>query len=156
MDLAIVVDADGLLLGTNYRAGEDGVRLMARVAGKALGRTLIQTLSPSLPGIQCLLSGNVEEFIRTQLSDRESLGFPPAGDVIVLEVRDAPDGVAERVSELSGDGVTAFGPQPSPNGDRWLIQGSDLTGAKEQLRTIADWLRRQGASLRIDVDPLDL
>lgn len=156
VDLAVVVDADGLLLGTNYRAAEDGVRLMARVAGKATGRTLIQTLSPKLPGVQALLTGDVESFIRSQLSDRESLGFPPAGDIIVLEVRDGPEGVAARVAELNGDGVTAFGPQPSPNGDRWLIQGPDLTEAKEQLRGIADWMRRQGASLRIDVDPLDL
>lgn len=154
--LAVIVDADGLLLGTNYRAAEDAVRLMARVAGHATERTLVQTLSPSLLGVQALLQGSPEVFIRSQLEERRALGFPPCGEIVVLEVRDGPDEAASHIAELAGDGVQVFGPHESPSGSRWLIQGASLVNTRVALREIADWLRRQGASLRIDVDPLDL
>ena len=156
VDLAIIVDADGMLFGTNYRAAEDAVRTMARVAGLARERTLIQTLSPSAAGIKALQEGTAEQFIRAELVQRKALGFPPCGATIVVEVRGGPPDTAQRMAELGSRSVQVFGPHESADGARWLVQGPDLNDAKVKLREVADWLRRQGTKVRIDVDPLDL
>jgi primosomal protein N' (replication factor Y) len=156
VDLSVVVDADAMIFGPNYRAAEDAVRTMARVAGLARERTLIQVLSPSAPGIQALREGDAEAFIRAELVDRKALGFPPCGAIIVVEVRDGPPDTERRMAEVGSNQVHVFGPHDSADGARWLIQGADLRHAKTKLREVADWLRRQGAKLRIDVDPLDL
>ena len=157
--LAVVVDADGLVLGTDYRAAEEALRALARVCalvGSGHGnRTIIQTANPQHPVLVALGRAETAPFLANELEQRAQFGFPPAGDLIVLECRPCPDDAAGKLSSRL-TGISILGPAPIEGGSRWLLQGPDLTSARRDLRKLAGEWRDAGARLRIDVDPIDL
>jgi primosomal protein N' (replication factor Y) len=157
--LAVVADADGLVLGTDYRAAEEALRSLARVAavvGSGSGRrTIVQTSNPEHPVLEALRRAEVLPFLDAELEQRAAFGFPPAGDLIVLECRDCPEG-AHRDLEKRLPDAAILGPAETDRGTRWLLQAKDLAGTRNELRKIAGEWRDGGASLRIDVDPIDL
>ena len=158
-DLAVMVDADGLVRGTNYRAAEEALRIGARIAGavKPHGRMLLQTSDPSHHAIVALKRADPIGFNEVELSQRRMLGYPPAGELMVIEARsmDDSDTAHSELVSIAGS-VTLFGPAPTTNGVRWLIQGSDLTLFKAALRSHVERWRNGGATVRIDADPIDL
>jgi primosomal protein N' len=160
VDLAVAVDADGLILGTNYRAAEEALRTLVRVAGVVpFGRgkrLMVQTSQPHHPVITALRRGDPIEFLEKELAAREGLGFPPAGEVIVLEVRQAPTDPSVLIEQAIAGDATVFGPAGVRGGSRWLIQGSQLGPVRIRLREVVQHIRDQGAVVRVDVDPLDL
>lgn len=160
MDLGVVVDADGLILGTNYRAAEEALRVLVRVAGTVpFGRgkrLMVQTSQPSHPVVTALRSGDPMEFLEIELAKRQELGFPPVGQLIVIEVRNATPESGRHIEEAIGGEATLYGPAEGPRGLRWLIQGARLTSVRNRLRTAVQRLRDSGATVRVDVDPLDL
>ncbi len=160
VDLALAVDADGLILGTNYRAKEESLRLLARVAsivGDGRGRRMmLQTAQPHHPVVAALRHGDPMEVLQGELDERAALGFPPAGDLVVVEVRNGPEWTGKRIREVvEGNGVV-LGPVETPRGLRWLLQGADLGSARQRLRSAVQEIRDGGGTVRVDVDPLDL
>ena len=157
VDLAVAVDADGLVRGTNYRAGEDALALLARVAAAVSSgqgkRLVVQTADPGHPIFSALRRGEPEPYLRDELVIRTQLGLPPVGEVIVVEVTGTDDH-----SPLDGvfDGVSAFGPAAVDGRWRWLIQGPDLSAVRPQLAVAAGKFRDRGVKVRIDVDPRSL
>lgn len=158
--LAVVVDGDRTLLGPNFRAAEDGLRLLARVASMVEpgsgNRAMIQTSIPEHSAMIALRHGAPDEFLDEEMTRREAGGLPPAGDLIVVETRGDAGMTGDDVSVLSAAGATVFGPRSSPTGERWLIQGPDLGPTKAALRSIVMRLRDQETDVRVDVDALDL
>ena len=159
-DLAVVVDADGLILGTNYRAAEEALRVLVRVAGVVpFGhgkRLMVQTSQPNHPVITALRRGDPLEFMESELSQRAELGLPPVGELIVVEVRNGVPDSGRQIAVAVGHEATVFGPAEVRSGTRWLIQGNSLTGVRNRLRVAVQNLRDSGATVRVDVDPLDL
>lgn len=157
VDLAVAVDADGLVRGTNYRAAEDALALLARVAStvrSASGnRMMVQTADPAHPLFTALRRSDPEPFLSDDLKTRSALGLPPLGEVIVLETSET-----DELNLLDGvfDGATAFGPAVVRDRLRWLIQGDDLTEVRKRLAAAAAKLRDRGVRVRIDVDPREL
>jgi primosomal protein N' (replication factor Y) len=160
VDLAVAVDADGLILGTNYRAAEEALRTLVRVAGAVpFGRgkrLMVQTSQPNHPVIAALRRGDPLEFLEAELEAREDLRFPPAGEVIVVEIRQAANDPSELLAEAVDGDATVFGPAAVRGGSRWLIQGSQLGPVRLRLRDTIQRIRDSGAVVRVDVDPLDL
>jgi primosomal protein N' len=160
MDLAVAVDADGLILGTNYRAAEEALRVLVRVAGLVpfgRGRRLVvQTSQPNHPVMTALRRGDPLEFLESELAKREQLAFPPAGQLIVLEVRNGRPEDDRLIKEAIGNDAIAYGPAAVPRGMRWLVQGTRLSSVRTRLRPLVQRLRDSGAAVRVDVDPLDL
>ncbi|MDH3500543.1 MAG: hypothetical protein OEM97_10500 [Acidimicrobiia bacterium] len=158
VDLAIAVDADGLIRGTNYRAGEDALAVLARVAARVReGRTnrlIVQTVSPDHPVLEALRRADPLPFFERELAERRSLGMPPIGEVLVLEVSEL-EGVDEEI-RLATAGAVVFGPSSRDGVGRWLIQGRDLTEVKRDLRPLVGKLRDRGGRVRVDADPRDL
>lgn len=158
VDLAVAVDADGLMLGPSYRSGEDALRLLARVAatvGRGSGRRLIvQTSVPDHPVVESLRRGDPKDWVDEELAVRSRMGFPPAGELIVVEVRGGP--ADPDLGAEGWRGATVLGPVGHEGTQRWLIQGRDLTKARAGLRGVARRLRDRGAEVRIDADPIDL
>lgn len=157
-DLAVVVDADGLLLGPSYRSAEDGLRLLARVATRVRPgsghRCLVQTAVPTHPVIEVLRRGDPRDWIEHTLAERAELGYPPAGELIVVEVRgDAAD---DPIGPLADSDAMVLGPLAEEGARRWLVQGRDLGRVRDELRLVARRIRDRGGEVRIDVDPLDL
>lgn len=155
--LAVAVDADGLIFGTNYRAPETALRLLARVAGTVEhapgARMMVQTSRPSHPVIQALQRGEPLAVLNEMLAVRQAQGLPPYGELVVLDVRSAPEWLAGRLAALDG---SVLGPMPGGDRQRWLIQAENLGKDKRLLRSIVQDLRDASASVRVDADPLDL
>jgi len=159
VDLAIAVDADALLLAPNYRAEEEALRLLARLAGLVRrgggNRCIIQTSEPTHPAIVALRHGHPSEFLAEVVVTRNEQQFPPMGELIALDVRDAPTGFGDELTAAAGD-AAVLGPAPTPHGERWLVQGSDLRQLRIRLRPQVQAWRDAGARLRVDADPVDL
>jgi primosomal protein N' (replication factor Y) len=158
VDVAAAVDIDGVMLAPHYRASEDALRLVARLAGKVRpgsgNRCMVQTGMPDHEVIAALRSGHPMPFLRSELGHREGDGFPPMGELVAIDVREVPDGADAALRETVGAGV--HGPAATPEGMRWLLQGSDLREAKIRLRGLVQRWRDAGARVRVDVDPIDL
>lgn len=158
VDLTVVLDGDGPLMAPSYRAAEDGLRLLARAvaaAGTGRGRrAVIQTSDPDHPALQALRSGDPVPFVKSDSARRSALGFPPGGEILVVEA--AGDLDPEDLARTVGDRAQVHGPAPSAGGSRWLVQGVDLTAARIVLRGLVARWRESGIRVRIDADPVDL
>ena len=117
---------------------------------------MVQTSQPHHPVIAALRRGDPVEFLEGELSAREDLGFPPAGEIIVIEVRSSPTDQSALIAAAVSDGADLYGPAPVRNGHRWLIQGVRLGPVRVRLREAIQRMRDAGAVVRVDVDPLDL
>ncbi|GMQ93160.1 MAG: hypothetical protein BMS9Abin12_0637 [Acidimicrobiia bacterium] len=159
MGLAVAVDVDGLTMAPHYRAGEDALRLLARLAHtvkRGVGRScLIQTAIPRQDVVAALVNGHSEDFLEGELASRRELGFPPVGSLIAIET-EGRFGAEELLRREVGQMGTILGPAPVDARMRWLIQGQDLQDARLALRPVLSTLRSRGAKVRVDVDPIDL
>jgi len=160
VDLAIVVDGDGPMLAPTYRAAEDALRLFARAiatAGRGSGRRgLIQTSDPSHGVFEALRRGDPVPFVRQDSATRAEAGFPPGGELLVIEVGDAPDSAtADLTAAVAGRGEV-LGPADAGERLRWLVQGTDITSARIAIRSLVARWREGGARVRVDADPVDL
>ncbi len=82
LTLVGVLDADGGLLSTDYRAAERLYATLAQVAGRAgrreqPGEVLVQTHYPQHPLYAALARHDYAAFAASQLAEREAAGFPP-------------------------------------------------------------------------------
>ncbi|MGA7227519.1 MAG: hypothetical protein WBZ45_04850 [Acidimicrobiia bacterium] len=158
-DLVVVADTDGLLLGHDYRTGEEALRILARVANSLRSgsgrRMMVQTSLPDSPLVATLRRGDPQPYLEAQLADRARLGFPPAVEMMAVETRGDvdPSAIDEELRAL-GD-QTVMGPANSGQGSRWLAQGS-LGKMKTALRPTVQRWRDGGVTVRIDADPIDL
>ncbi|MFP3915623.1 MAG: hypothetical protein ACLFWM_12165 [Actinomycetota bacterium] len=160
VDLAVAVDVDGLALGSHFRAGEEALRILARLAGRVRRgsgrRLLLQTSMPDEPLVTALRRGNPMEFLHHEMGRRREMGYPPAGELMVIEIRGEASAAGEDLMELAEGSATVMGPARSHDGLRWLVQGESLGGLKLALRPVVQRWRDVGATVRIDVDPIDL
>jgi primosomal protein N' (replication factor Y) len=82
LTLVGVLDADGALLSTDYRAAERLFATLAQVAGRAgraqhAGEVLVQTRYPEHALFRALARHDYAAFAAAQLAERRSAGFPP-------------------------------------------------------------------------------
>ena len=159
--LAVVVDADGLVRRPDYRAGEEALALLARVAGR-LGREsgrrmMVQTADPEHPVYRALQTGDPAGFLEGEAATRRNLGLPPAGEMILLEASGTDDlSPLEEVLAQVPASVAAHGPVEEGGRSRWLIQGPDLDPFRDRLRPALARVRDKGGRVRVDVDPRDI
>ena len=143
----------------NYRAQEAALFVLARLAltvKKGSGnRCLLQTSDPAQPVIEALRSGSYERFIESEIQKRRSLGFPPFGELIAMEI-----GASAEAPELLDDALTGkariLGPADMDDRQRWRIQAPDLSEARVALRGVVGRLRDADVRVRVDADPIDL
>ena len=115
---------------------------------------MVQTSEPESDLMQTLRRGNPIPYLERVLVERGRMGLPPATETIAVEVRGKiPAGTAEQLADI--EDATVTGPIEIEDGVRWLLQG-DLRAARRSLRHLAGRWRSGGATLRIDVDPIDL
>lgn len=157
--LAVAVDVDGSALAPNYRAAEDALRTLVRLANtveRGRGhRCIVQTSDPGQPVVEALRSGHFDAFTRTSLAARRRSGFPPAGELIALEISSSDDPGPAVSTAISGK-ARLHGPATMEDRLRWLITAPDLDNARVSLRSLVGTLRDRGARVRVDVDPFDL
>lgn len=170
-----VVSADGLLFHSDYRSSERAFQTLTQVAGRAgrgddAGKVIIQTYSPEHPVIQTVKNHDYLSFTQQELPERESLNYPPYGNLILLrfsgidgdKVRQSADAIADICANLLSDSIEVLGPAPAnvmrvARRYRWQIllkSASNFTvEIKEKLLTLKQYCH-VNVSLVIDVDPL--
>lgn len=160
VDLAVAVDVDGLALGSHFRAAEEALRILARVAGRVRRgrgrRMILQTSLPDQPLVTALRRGDPVEFLEHELAQRKAMAYPPAADMLVVEVRGDHGLVDDDLRRAADDTVSVMGPAATHDSRRWLVQGPGLGGYKLALRPLVQRWRDSGVTVRIDVDPMDL
>ncbi len=158
MGLVVAADADGLLMAPSYRASEEALRLLARLANsleRGPGRRMmVQTAHPRSDLISTLTRGDPIPYLEKVLVERARDGLPPAVEMMAVELRDfVPPDVSEELAAL--EDATLMGPMEIDDGQRWLLAGR-LGKARLALRPIVGRWREAGATVRIDADPIDL
>jgi primosomal protein N' (replication factor Y) len=173
MTLVGVIDADIGLVSGDPRAAERTFQVLQQVTGRAgrgdrAGRALLQTYQPRHPVIKALLSGDPEQFYRTETEQREAAGLPPFGRLAALIVSAAERNDAERHARdlaRAADapaGIMVLGPAEAPiallrgrHRFRLLVKTERVVDLQTYLR---DWLKRApkargSVRVHVDVDP---
>lgn len=158
VSVAVAADADGMLEGAGYRQSEEALRQLARVANvvrRGRGhRMMVQTSRPDSDLITALKRGDPIPYLENVLVERARGGFPPATEMMAVEIRgETPQGAESNLRSLPAAAI--LGPARRDGGQRWLLTG-DLSQARLGLRKLAGQWRESGATVRIDVDPIDL
>ncbi len=160
VELAVVVDADGLFLAPHYRSDEDAFRLLVRVAQTVAPgrgrRCLVQTSLPGHAVLAALRHGQAGPYLDELAAARARDGFPPAGELIVVEATDPPPSAHADLEAATAGRGEVLGPAEVRDRRRWLLQGRDLWQVRVALRRIVSTWRETGARVRIDADPVDL
>jgi primosomal protein N' (replication factor Y) len=174
-----ILDVDGGLFASDFRAGERLSQLVLQVAGRAgragrTGRVLLQTRHPGHPLLQGLVAGDYDRVLQTLLQERLQLGLPPHNHqaLIRADALSAPEAsrfLDERVVRPLGrtvPGVQILGPVPAlmsrrNNRHRWqcLLQADQREALHAALAQVLARLRTpappRGIRWSLDVDPND-
>lgn len=159
MGLVVAADADSLVLGHNYRAGEEALRILARLANTLeIGpgrRMIVQTSLPDSDLVTALRRGDPIPYLEAKLLERAHLGLPPASEIIAVELRGEGSTIEADTEIRSLRAGTVLGPAVMPERNRWLLQGA-LGQVRLGLRPLVQGWRERGWAVRIDSDPIDL
>ena len=175
--LVVVLNADGGLFSTDFRAAERLAQTIVQVAGRAgreatQGEVLIQTEYPDHPLLQSLLAEGYEGFAAAALAERAAARWPPFSRLAALRCS-ATDmaaalGFLASARTLAGQppGITLLGPVAAGMARRAGRHHAQLLVESAERATLhrflEPWLRAVDGlptprQLRwsLDVDPLD-
>jgi primosomal protein N' len=160
LDLAVLIDTDAWLLAPHYRAEEDTLRLLARLAGRVAPgsgkRAMVQTALADHRVLAAARSGRAIDLLLEIGAERASSGFPPAGQLLALDARGAPATADGDLRAIVGDDADVLGPGEAGDDLRWLIQAHRLDDVRIRLRGLIQQWRDAGIRVRVDADPVDL
>jgi primosomal protein N' (replication factor Y) len=176
LTLVCVLNADGALLSTDYRAAERMFATLSQVAGRAgrrdrPGEVLVQTLYPEHAMFRALARHDYAGFAGTQLAEREAAGFPPYVHEAVLRAEAPVLDTAMRFLRTAAtrfpppEQITLFDPVPylmtrraGYERARLLIQSSSRTVLQAYL---AHWfmplteMAPRELRWHLDIDPIE-
>ncbi|MGK7932952.1 MAG: primosomal protein N' [Microcystaceae cyanobacterium] len=171
-----VIAADGLLYHSDYRAAERAFQTLTQVAGRAgrgddPGQVIIQTYNPEHSVIQAVKNHDYQRFIDNELPQRQELGYPPHGNLILLRftgleaetVQKTAEVIADACISLVDNNCEILGPAPAAvmrvaNRYRWHIllkfvqSDNNKRPDLESLRSLCP----DNVKMTIDVDPLSI
>jgi primosomal protein N' (replication factor Y) len=167
-----VINADTALNLPDFRAGERTFQLLAQVAGRAgrgefPGRVVVQSYQPEHYAVIAAVKHDYPSFFQQEIKFRQTLGYPPFGELAVLTIQHVDEGAGRAVSDtlknkliLERDargvtGINFLGPAPAfvpRRGGRYRWQ------VMVKGRGVSEFLSTAGlpAGIGIDVDPLGL
>jgi primosomal protein N' (replication factor Y) len=164
----VLPDLDGALRRPTLDAAEDALRLAFRVAGwtvthdvapssdSTAPQVVVETRDPDHHALRALAAWDADAFWAEETVLRAPLGLPPLRWAMRLE-GDASGDLAGRVRGAVATGDRVVGPLPLDGGRiALLVLADDRAATLSALRPLRDQLSRQGADVRLDVDPVDL
>ncbi|HEU5360202.1 MAG TPA: primosomal protein N' [Candidatus Deferrimicrobiaceae bacterium] len=176
-----VLLADLSLSFPDFRSAERTFQILTQVSGRAgrgvrPGKVIIQTLSPEHVCIRKAAEHDFYGFMEVELAERELLGYPPFGRMLLLRfwgpkldrVRRAAEEVSEALSPpMTEAGIRLLGPAPAPipfvkRKHRYQIllkmPPRFAVGEffPELLRPLRDVAKKAGVRMEADVDPYNL
>lgn len=180
LTLVAIIDADGGLYGTDFRAVERMAQLVVQVSGRAgrveqQGEVLMQTHHPEHPLLQLLLSKGYPAFSDALLRDRKMALLPPYSHVALLRAegvtRDQPFRFLEIVKNLLKpnllQSVDVLGPIPAPMEKRagryraqLLLQSKERPALHKVCQPLMQQLSNHPMAKRVrwslDIDPQEM
>ncbi|WP_373740109.1 primosomal protein N' [Neisseria sp.] len=179
LSLVIVLNADGSLYSSDFRAPERLFAELMQVSGRAgraerAGRVLIQTQLPDHPVFAAVKAQNYRLFADRELAERQMFAMPPCGFQTAVRA-DAPEmqaaadflnGVKTAVEPLLPESVSAFGAVPmlmARLAERERAQVFLESASRKDLhRAVSLWVQvlkqNKDAKIRwsVDVDPAEM
>ena len=178
VSLVGVLEADGGLFSTDFRALEHLAQLIIQVSGRAgraehPGTVVIQTHHPDHPLLRTLTEQGYPAFARAALAEREQLQLPPYSHLALMRAEAKQSAAAQHfLSEArqlipASAAIEVLGPVPAPRPRRAGYQRLQLLLQSAQRsplqRLLGNWLSQveQLQSSRkvrwsIDVDPQEM
>jgi primosomal protein N' (replication factor Y) len=100
-----ILNADNLMNFPDFRAHERAYQLVSQVSGRAgrkhkRGKVILQTSQPGLPLIEFIKSQKYNEFLETQLQERNLFKYPPFYRLIKIVVKHKNIETVARASEM--------------------------------------------------------
>jgi len=100
-----ILNADNLINFPDFRAHERAYQLISQVSGRAgrkhnRGKVIIQTSQPEHPLIELIQNQKYNEFLETQLQERNLFKYPPYYRLIKLVIKHKNRTTVERASEM--------------------------------------------------------
>ena len=178
--LVAILDADGGLFGSDFRATEQMGQLITQVAGRAgraarRGEMVLQTHNPDHPLLLTLLREGYPAFARQALSERKLAQLPPYSYLTLIraeatqpqQARQFLSEVRELALQYAIPQLEILGPVPSPMEKRagryrsqLLLQSAQRTPLHQLLTPLAPAMEslKSGRKVRwsIDVDPMEM
>ncbi|WP_431041221.1 primosomal protein N' [Streptomyces sp. P1-3] len=177
---ALLLDGWALLGRPDLRAGEDALRRWLEAASlvrpQGEGGTVVIMAEPTLRPVQALVRWDPAGHASRELADRAQLGFPPVSRMAsvagppeavadLLDTAELPEGAEilgpVQVPAAGVPGTPGRGrPEPGETWERVLLRvrpgnGAALAAALKNAQA-ARLIRREGAPVRVRIDPLDL
>lgn len=179
VSLVVIVDVDGALYSSDFRASEQLAQLLTQVAGRAgrgdvAGTVLLQTHYPGHPLLQDVIQNGYSAFARSALLERQQTQLPPFLHMALLHAQSedasvCPSWLAQlrQFALAHAPSVQLLGPIQPPlerkaGKYRWQLQffAADrrvLHQLLQQLIPFAQTLPEQRRlKWQLDIDPLDL
>lgn len=95
-----IASFDSLFSIPDFRIREKIFRLILQTKELAREKFLIQTRNPNDPTVEFAVSGNLIEFYKKEIEDRQALGYPPFGIFIKITARGSKNFVARETENL--------------------------------------------------------
>jgi primosomal protein N' (replication factor Y) (superfamily II helicase) len=100
-----VLDADQMLNFPDFRAFERSFQLISQVSGRAgrrekRGKVIVQTMDPTHPVIQYILSSDFEGLYDDQMEERRLFGYPPFKRMIRITFRHKIPSILDGATDL--------------------------------------------------------
>ncbi len=176
VSLVGVLAADMMLYVDDYQAAERTFQLITQVCGRAgrgetKGRAVIQTYSPDHWVIECASKQDFKEFYRKEISLRNSMSYPPFGDIINVvvsgengnEVKSVISNIARKLSDGFNQSEITYsllGPTPAPlskinNKFRWrfIVKCCTNEFVRELLRESVKAPPKSDITVSLDINP---
>lgn len=178
--LVAILDADGGLFGSDFRATEQMGQLITQVAGRAgrestRGEVAIQTHNPDHPLLLTLLQNGYPEFANQALDERKHAALPPYSRLTLIRAESSKPQAAiqfltmvRKQAEVLGiELVEILGPVPSPMEKRagryraqLMLQSMHRKPLHQLLALLVPEIERMKRShtvrWSVDVDPMDM
>ena len=178
VSLVVVVDVDGALYSSDFRAAEQLAQLLTQVSGRAgrgdvAGKVLLQTHYPGHPLLQDVIQNGYGSFARSALLERQQTRLPPyqhmamfRAEALETELCQQWLGLLQQHTAAAGT-VQWLGPVKAPlerkaGKFRWQLQlfCSERKALHQLLdlllQQIQQWPLSRKVKWQLDVDPLDL
>ena len=178
VSLVVIVDVDGALYSSDFRAPEQLAQLLTQVAGRAGrgssgGKVLLQTHYPEHVLLQDIINNGYASFARSALKEREQTRLPPFQHLALFRAEAHQSDLCQQWLQQLADysrqfsGLQLLGPIPAPlerraGKYRWQLQlystgRPQLHSALDNmLQQLHSWPLSRKVKWQLDVDPTDL
>lgn len=181
LTLVVIVDMDGALFCSDFRAVERFGQLMTQVSGRAgrgeePGQIVLQTRQPDHPHISTLVNGDYRQFAENLLRERQLTSWPPFSYLANLKAQAVKEqhpvsfltAVKKSMQGLANDiEVVLLGPVPATQFKKagkfryqLLIQAQDRKNLHRLIESMLECIDREklAKSVRwtLDVDPHEM